>query len=290
MNLFFTLLFATCALAHPKGKSLKFSFVSDPLATPLKLSEPPAGRGWGGDEKTETLPIEVIKKEQDYEIRKLPAAKWACTKLMDVDPLEDPMRNWREKYGDDPKEVMTEGTEWKKGPSSTMFKKLFRYILGVNTESKEIAMTRPVLSSVVTKENNLMDLEMCFWLGTPYETKFESAGLGKIMYNLQQAPEPIDKTVTIEERPSMVFYASQFNGHMFSHQDWESKYQDLKNTLSADDTLTPNPNIWYHIGYDSPWTPAEKRRNEIWIPQGQVDEANTQIARGGYLAKGGRGF
>ena len=61
-----------------------------------------------------------------------------------------------------------------------------RYILGVNTESKEIAMTRPVLSSVVAKENNLMDLEMCFWLGTPYETKFESAGLGKIMYNLQQ--------------------------------------------------------------------------------------------------------
>ena len=68
---------------------------------------------------------------------------------MDVDPLEDPMLNWREKvcsyfikqcldlhfvilsyfffkYGDDPKEVMQEGTEWKKGPSSTMFKKLFR--------------------------------------------------------------------------------------------------------------------------------------------------------------------
>ena len=30
------------------------------------------------------------------------------------------------KYGDDPKEVMTSGTEWKKGPSSKMFKKLFR--------------------------------------------------------------------------------------------------------------------------------------------------------------------
>ena len=156
---------------------------------------------------------------------------------------------------------------------------------------------------------------MCFWLGTPYEAKFESAGLGKIMYNLQQvsscqifikliiifhifqktntnkfifqAPEPIDQTVTIEERPSMVFYASQFNGHMFSHQDWESKYQDLDNILSADDILTPNPKMWFHIGYDSPWTPAEKRRNEIWIPQGQVDEANPRIARGGYIAKGG---
>ena len=62
MNLFFTLLFATCALAYPQG--LKGPFISDPLASPLKLSEPPAGRGWGGDEKTETLPIEVIKKEQ----------------------------------------------------------------------------------------------------------------------------------------------------------------------------------------------------------------------------------
>ena len=78
----------------------------------------------------------------------------------------------------------------------------------------------------------------------------------------------------------MVFYASQFNGHMFSHQDWESKYQDLDNTLSADDILTPTPKIWFHIGYDSPWTPAEKRRNEIWIPQGQVDETKSQIIRG----------
>ena len=63
MNLFFTFLFATCALAHPEG-GLKFPFVSDPLASPLKLSEPPAGRGWGSDEKTETLPIEVLETKQ----------------------------------------------------------------------------------------------------------------------------------------------------------------------------------------------------------------------------------
>ena len=62
MNLFFTLLFATCALAHPQG--FKLPFVSDPLASPLNLSEPPAGRGWGGDEKTETLPIEVLETHQ----------------------------------------------------------------------------------------------------------------------------------------------------------------------------------------------------------------------------------
>ena len=61
MNLFFTLLFATCALAHPK---FKFPLASDPLASPLKLSESPAGRGWGNDEKTETLPIEVLETKQ----------------------------------------------------------------------------------------------------------------------------------------------------------------------------------------------------------------------------------
>ena len=59
MNLFFTLLFATCALAYPQWDQ-----VSDPLASPLKLSEPPAGRGWGSDEKTETLPIEVLETKQ----------------------------------------------------------------------------------------------------------------------------------------------------------------------------------------------------------------------------------
>ena len=58
MNLFFTLLFSTCALAHPEGG------LKDPLASPLNLSEPPAGRGWGGDEKTETLPIEVLETQQ----------------------------------------------------------------------------------------------------------------------------------------------------------------------------------------------------------------------------------
>ena len=61
MNLFFTLLFATCALAHPQ---FKIPLVSDPLASPLSLSDPPAGRGWGGDEKTETLPIEVLETKQ----------------------------------------------------------------------------------------------------------------------------------------------------------------------------------------------------------------------------------
>ena len=41
----------------------------------------------------------------------------------------------------------------------------------MNQAATEIEMTRPVLTSVVATENNLVDQEMCFWLGTPWENK-----------------------------------------------------------------------------------------------------------------------
>ena len=48
---------------------------------------------------------------------------------------------------------------------------VYRYILGVNQEAVEIEMTRPVPTSIIPVENNLVDEEMCFWLGTPYESE-----------------------------------------------------------------------------------------------------------------------
>jgi len=261
MKLFLTLLLATCALAAPQWPGAG----SSGSGPPAGVGGPPKAGGWSptaSDSESELLTIEVLEEHENYEIRQLPAAKWACTKLTNVDPMEDPMRNWQENY-DTAREAM-QGKNWKKGPSSKMFMKMFKYILGVNKDATEIEMTRPVLTSVLATENNLVDQEMCFWLGTPWENK--------------EAPQPIDKSVTIQEKPSMIFYASTFNGQMLSHQDWESKYNDLEGILSADDTATANPDIWYHIGYDSPFTPAERRRNEIWIPQGQVDETNVVSA------------
>jgi len=251
MKVFLTLLFVTCTFARPQWPGQGSGDAGGkPSGIPSDFQS--------ADEDAELLTIEVLETHDNYEIRKLPAAKWACTKETNVDPLQDPMKDWREKY-DTPILAMSD-KKWKKGPSSKMFMKLFKYILGVNQAATEIEMTRPVLTSVVATENNLVDQEMCFWLGSPYENA--------------EAPQPIDKSVTIEERPSMVFYASQFNGQMLSHQDWETKYNELENTLSSDENVSMNPDIWYHIGYDSPWTPAERRRNEIWIPQGEVDEAN----------------
>ena len=50
--------------------------------------------------------------------------------------------------------------------------KKFRYILGVNEGSIEIEMTRPVPTKVIPlKRSRTTDQEMCFWLGTPYESE-----------------------------------------------------------------------------------------------------------------------
>ena len=57
---------------------------------------------------------------------------------------------------------------------------LFRYILGVNQDAAEIKMTRPVTTQVVPqKRTRTIDEEMCFWLGTPYESRDPPKPIGK---------------------------------------------------------------------------------------------------------------
>ena len=94
-----------------------------------------------------------------------------------------------------------------------------------------------------------------------------------------QAPQPIDKKVTIVEKPPMVVYVRQFNGYPHSYQNWEVEYKNLKKDLLGDssdnDNINADLDVWYHIGYDSPWIPADQRRNEIWIPYTESVETNT---------------
>ena len=48
----------------------------------------------------------------------------------------------------------------------------YRYIVGVNQDAIEIEMTRPVPIKVTpVKTSPKIDYEMCFWLGTPYESQ-----------------------------------------------------------------------------------------------------------------------
>ena len=66
-----------------------------------------------------------------------PASNWACTS-MDVKSSEDPYKDWQSKYDGNALAAMGDN---KGAPSSLMFQKLFRYIVGVNSESKVMRPT-----------------------------------------------------------------------------------------------------------------------------------------------------
>ena len=100
------------------------------------------------------------------------------------------MKNWRLKFGNDPLAAIR---AMKKlgSPSSKMFKKLFRYIIGVNSQHVEIKMTRPVttIRKPLKGSPNMEVQVMCFWTGTPWTTK--------------ELPQPIDTSLFIQNRPGV---------------------------------------------------------------------------------------
>ena len=51
----------------------------------------------------------------------------------------------------------------------------------------------------------------------------------------------------------MVVYVRQFKGFAFSHQEWQVEYENLKNVLSDETQETFDQDVWYHIGYNSPF-------------------------------------
>ena len=118
-----------------------------------------------------------------------PASKWICTKQT-VDVTEDPMKGWRERFGNDAMAAMRAKKKMK-GKSSGMFMKLFRYIIGVNSQHVEIDMTRPVTTiRKPVKGNANMEVKvMCFWTGTPWAKK--------------ELPQPMDKSLFIQYRPQV---------------------------------------------------------------------------------------
>ena len=104
------------------------------------------------------------------------------------------MENWRDDFGDDPMAAMKAMKKKSGSPSSKMFKKLFRYIVGVNSEQENIEMTRPVTTiRKMVKGRPNMELEvMCFWTGTPWAYK--------------KLPDPIDDSVFIQNRPAITVF------------------------------------------------------------------------------------
>jgi len=198
----------------------------------------------GGNDKYEKVPYEVLEKSEKYELRQYPTSNWVCH-TQTVDPTKDPMNGWEQKYNNNPFVAMSDG-DWKDTPTSKMFMKLFKYISGVNTEYKEIAMTIPVTTAHVAKDNGMETVTMCFWLGTPWQ---------KV-----KPPAPIEKDVYIQNRQAMKVYVKVFGGFALSNDDYNRQYQAFKTEMAGKQT---KDGIYYGLSYNSPW--ETERRNEIWL-------------------------
>ena len=73
-----------------------------------------------------------------------------------------------------------------------MFSRLYKYIIGVNSEAAEIDMSRPVVTKRVPLVRNRERLEMCFWTGPEWRNKV--------------LPDPLKNDVYIMEIPAIQVY------------------------------------------------------------------------------------
>merc|ERR1712080_216358 len=155
-----------------------------------------------------------------------------------------------ERFGNDAMAAM-KAMQKMKGQSSKMFKKLFRYIIGVNSQNVEIDMTRPVttIRKPVKGSPNMEEKVMCFWTGTPWANK--------------ELPQPMDKSLFIQYRPQVDVFVRRFGGWAFSEEEWSQEKQKLMKSLSYRMNEV-DMDYYATVGYDSPWT-QENRRNEVWL-------------------------
>jgi hypothetical protein len=127
------------------------------------------------------------------------------------------------------------------GADNAEFGKLFRYITGHNKSQASIAMTTPVFISQEPRA-------MAFVL--PAKSP------------LEQAPAPLDSSLSIEKIPAGRFAVLRFSGIRSVAK--ESQAIALLNTWIAKNDLVAveSPIFGY---FDPPWTPTFLRRNEAML-------------------------
>jgi len=207
-------------------------------------------KGFGGGQDTEEMKYQVLEKHDEYMVVRTPPSTWVCTSK-DVKSNEDPYKDWRAKYDGNALAAMGDN---KHSKTSKMFQILYRYIVGLNSESKNIEMTAPVTNKITEFDDGRMYKdEMCFWLGSELSSV--------------KPPQPNDDNVYIQKRPAMEFYVRKFGGWILSADEWVNELMAMEKSMQASGEGSQYRGVFYTVGYDSPFVPEEKRRNELWIPK-----------------------
>ncbi len=135
--------------------------------------------------------------------------------------------------------------------SGSPFNVLFKYISGANLSETKIAMTSPVISS-----------EKIPMTSPVISTSKSMSFVLPSKYSIQDAPQPTDKRVSIEEIPERYVATVKFRGIA-----WKDKVRDQTEKLlewksKKDFKAKGKP---FLMQYNPPFVPGFLRRNEIGI-------------------------
>ena len=143
-------------------------------------------------------------------------------------------------------------------PERTAFRRLFAYLQGANTGSRQVAMTAPVLieedgrevamTAPVLEESDGESMTMAFVL--PSE------------FTAETAPRPTDSDVRLEVLPARRVAALTYSGSR-STKAFELRAEELLEWLDEEGLEAASEPRY--AGYDPPFTLPFLRRHEVWV-------------------------
>ncbi|MGF1500435.1 MAG: heme-binding protein [Paracoccaceae bacterium] len=144
------------------------------------------------------------------------------------------------------------------------FGRLFDYISGANSGSREIAMTAPVLTEPETAGETIAMTAPVLTeeSGAAWTTSFV---LPEGM-DLETAPQPTDPAVRLARIPPRRLAVVRFSG-FFSEGNIAENRQRLAGWLAEQGAQVAGD--WQAAGYNPPWTLPWGRRNEVLVPIAQ---------------------
>lgn len=200
----------------------------------------------------EIFPYQVLESFLEYKTVKFPASKWVCTQEETAD-AEDPFMDWTDRYDNNGHKALTQNSDME--AANRQFNRLFRYMVGVNSEHQTIPMTKPVTDLRTVDKEGYTNHELCFWTGSLYATK--------------PLPIPSDNSTYIVERESFMAFVKKFGGYSLSNEDWKDARDSLVRSLSDRedfDSESAATGPFYAVGFDGP-AKTSGRHNEVWIPR-----------------------
>jgi hypothetical protein len=144
------------------------------------------------------------------------------------------------------------------GTSRQAFRILAAYIFGKNRAKAKIAMTAPVKTERTSEKISMT---------APVKTQ-ATAGMFRMAfylpakYSVETAPDPIDQRIKISTVAPTTIATIRYSG-VSREADKARQWRLLKAKVDQSKWRVVGKPFFY--GYDPPWTPASKRRNEVGV-------------------------